>query len=231
VELRAGEPVHVAVDRLRRVTSEVPAWSWKGLSLVESSRTAFAMFTAKEDSTQLPPAGFSLDGLDDTAKALIRLPLPELRHRLDELAQGGNKDEQIYALNLEYVAKDMEEARAERLVTSAPQERKKFAAIDFLRAKVHLLHNEKLAKRLTGACVQCKTFGLNAQEQELRQGSKVQLGRYEFRVDEFARGGRKDFRLGLTYEKVPSPLFLKRLVPGSVQRALRLRRSHERIVR
>jgi hypothetical protein len=231
VELRAGEPVHVAVDRLRRVTSEVPAWSWKGLSLVESSRTAFAIFTAKEDSTELPPTGFSLDGLDDTAKGLIGLPLAGLRSRLDELANNGNKDEQIYALNLEYVGKDMEEARVERLVTCAPQERKKLAANDFLRAKVHLLHNEKLAKRLTGACVQCKIFGLNAQEQELRHGSKVQLGRYEFRVDELARGGRKDFRLGLTYEKVPSPLFLKRLVPGWVQRALRLRRSHERIVR
>jgi hypothetical protein len=231
VELRVGEPVHVAVDRLRRVTSEVPAWSWKGLSLVESSRIAFAMFTAREDSTELRPTGFSLGALDDTAKDLIALPLPELRKRLDQLANEGTKDEQIYALNLEYVAKDMEEARVERLVTSAPLERKKLATIDFLRAKVHLLHNEKLAKKLTGSCVVCKTYGLNANEQELRQGSKVQLGRYEFRVDELARGGRKDFRFGLTYEKVPSPLFLKRLVPGWVQRALRLRRSHERIVR
>jgi hypothetical protein len=231
VELRTGEPVHIAVDRLRRVTSEVPAWSWKGLSLGESSRTASAMFTAREESTGLPPTGFSLGALDDTAKSLIGLSLAELRERLDALAKNGNKDEQIYALNLEYVGKDMEEARAERLVTSAPAERKKLAANDFLRAKVHLLHNEKLAKRLTGACVQCRIYGPNAQEQELRHGSKVQLGRYELRVDELARGGRRDFRLGLTYEKVPSPLFLKRLVPGWVQRALRLRRSHERIVR
>ena len=44
-------------------------------------------------------------------------------------------------------------------------------------------------------------------------------------------GGRKDVKLGLTYENVPSPLFLKRFIPGKIQRVLRLRRSHERIVR
>jgi hypothetical protein len=231
VELRVGEAIHVAVDRLRRLSSDVPAWSWKGLSLVESSKSAVAMFTAHEDSVALPPTGFALEGLDPTSSELIELPLPALREKLETLAREGNKDEQIYALNLEYVSKDMEEPRVERLLTSSPAERKKLSANDFLRAKVHLLHNEKLSKKLTSACVMCKVYGLNAQEQELRQGSKIQLGRYEFRVDELTKGGRKGFRLGLSYERVPSPLFLKRLVPGAVQRALRLRRSHERVVR
>ncbi len=231
LELRTGEPVQVSVDRLRRLSSDVPAWSWKGLSLVESSKSAVAMLTAQEDSVALPPAGFALDGLDQTSAALIALPLPALGEKLEALAREGNKDEQIYALNLEYVSKDMEEPRVERLITSSPAERKKLSANDFLRAKVHLIHNEKLRKKLTGSCVVSKIYGLNAQEQELRPGSKIQLGRYEFRVDELTRGGRKDFRLGLSYERVPSPLFLKRLVPGSIQRALRLRRSHERIVR
>jgi hypothetical protein len=231
VELRTGEAVQIAVDRLRRLSSDVPAWSWKGLSLVESSKNAVAMFTAQEDSMGLPPTGFALDGLDETGRKLINLSLPALRERLDRLAQEGNKDEQIYSLNLEYVSKDMEEPRVERLIGSSLAERKKLSVNDFLRAKVHLLHNEKLAKKLTGACVVCKIYGLNAQEQELRPGSRIQLGRYEFRVDELSKGGRKDFRLGLSYERVPSPLFLKRLVPGAVQRALRLRRSHERVVR
>jgi len=231
VELRTGEAVQVAVDRLRRLSSDVPAWSWKGLSLVESSKGAVVMFTAQEDSVALPPRGFALEGLDATSSALIVLPLPALREKLETLAREGNKDEQIYALNLEYVSKDMEEPRVERLLTSSSTERKKFSANDFLRAKVHLLHNEKLNKKLTGACVLCKVYGLKAQEQELRPGSKIQLGRYEFRVDELTKGGRKDFRLGLSYERVPSPLFLKRLVPGAVQRGLRLRRSHERVVR
>jgi hypothetical protein len=231
VELRTGEAVQIAVDRLRRLSSDVPAWSWKGLSLVESSKNAVAMFTAQEDSMGLPPTGFALDGLDETGRKLINLSLPALRERLDRLAQEGNKDEQIYSLNLEYVSKDMEEPRVERLIGSSLAERKKLSVNDFLRAKVHLLHNEKLAKKLTGACVVCKIYGLNAQEQELRPGSRIQLGRYEFRVDELSKGGRKDFRLGLSYERVPSPLFLKRLVPAGLQRALRLRRSHERVVR
>jgi hypothetical protein len=231
VELRSGEAVQIAVDRLRRLSSDVPAWSWKGLSLVESSKNAVAMFTAQEDSVGLPPTGFALDGLDQTAQELIALPLPALRARLDRLAREGNKDEQIYTLNLEYVSKDMEEPRVSRLITSSLAERKKLSVNDFLRAKVHLLHNERLAKKLTGACVVCKVYGLNAQEQDLRPGSRIQLGRYEFRVDELTKGGRKDFRLGLSYERVPSPFFLKRLVPGVIQRALRLRRSHERVVR
>jgi hypothetical protein len=172
------------------------------------------MLTAHEDSVALPPTGFDLEGLDPAGRELIGLPLPALRERLDHLARDGNKDEQIYTLNLEYVSKDMEEPRVERLVTSSLAERKKLSVNDFLRAKVHLLHNEKLAKKLTGACVICKVYGLNAQEQELRPGSRIHLGRYEFRVDELTKGGRKGFRLGLSYERVPSPLFLKRLVPG-----------------
>ena len=231
VELRTGQPVQISVDRLRRLPSDVPAWSRKGLSLVESSRSAAAGLTAKEESIELPPTGFSLDGMDEIARSLIELPLPELGERIEQLTRNGTKDEQIYALNLEYGAKDMEEPRAERLVMSAPSERVKFPALDFLRAKVHLLHNEKLRKKLTGPCVVCKVYGAHVQELELRPGSKVQLGRYEFRVDELTRGGRKDFKLGLTYDTVPSPLFLKRIVPGGVQRALRLRRNHERIVR
>ncbi len=231
VELRTGEPVQIAVDRLRRLSSDVPAWSWKGLSLVESSKGAVAMFTAQEDSVALPSTGFALEGLDAISSSVIDLPLPALQEKLETLSREGGKDEQIYALNLEYVAKDMEEPRVERLIGSSPAERRKLSANDFLRAKVHLLHNEKLKKKLTGACVVVKTYGLKAPEHELRPGSKIQLGRYEFRIDELTKGGRKEYRLGLSYERVPSPLFLKRVVPGRVQRALRLRRSHERIVR
>jgi hypothetical protein len=230
VELSTGSPLQIAVDRLRRI-SDGPKWSWKGLSLVESSKSAVAMLTAKQSSTELPPTGFDIDGIDATARSLIELPLDELRDRLAYLSKDGTKDEQIYALNLEYVARDMEEALVERLVTAAPAERAKFGPLDFLRAKVHLLHNDKLNKKLTGPTIDCKIYGVNAQEYELRYGSKVKLGRYEFRVDELSTGGRKDVKLGLTYENVPSALFLKRFIPGGVQRALRLRRSHERIVR
>lgn len=230
VELRKEQPVYLAVDRMRRLTSDVPAWSRKGLSLVESSRQAVAVLTARAESVALSAAGYSLSTLDPTAAALIELPLPALRERLSELAQHGDKDQQIYVLNLEYVAKDMEEARVERAITASPYDRGKLAAADFLRAKVHLLHNDKLRKKITGTCVTCKVFGLKAEEQELRHGSRVRLGRYTFRVDELVKGGRKDYRLGLTYEQVPSPLYLKRFVPEVVQRALRLRRTHERIV-
>jgi len=230
IELSTGSSLQIAVDRLRRVP-DGPKWSWKGLSLVESSRQAVAMLTAKEQSNGLPPIGFDIDRIDEIARSLIELSLDDLREGVEYLAKEGSKDEQIYALNLEYVARDMEEALVERLITAAPAERSKFGPLDFLRAKVHLLHNDKLKKKLTGPTVDCKIYGVDAQEYELRYGSKIKLGRYEFRVDELGMGGRKDVKLGLTYKNVPSPLFLKRFIPGRIQRALRLRRSHERIVR
>ena len=230
IELRTGDPLQIAVDRLRRV-SDGPKWSWKGLSLVESSRQAVVTLTAKEQSTELPPTGFDIDGIDEIARSLIKLPLDDLRERIEYLSKEGSKDEQIYALNLGYVAGNVDEALVERLITGAPAERSKFGALDFLRAKVHLLENDKLKKKLTGPAIDCKIYGVHSQQYELRHRSKIKLGRYEFRVDELGMGGRKDVKLGLTYENVPSPLFLKRFIPGKIQRVLRLRRSHERVVR
>ena len=229
IEFRKEESLQIGVDRLRGVSSDVPAWSWKGLSLVEASIDAVVMMTVLEESTELPPDGLDLEGLDETARTLIELPLAELQERIRHLSKQGTKDEQIYGLNLEYVARDMEEAFVERLLTSSPSKRGKFEPLDFLRAKVHLLYNEKLNEKLTGPCVRCKIYGGGAPPFDLRHGGKIKLGPYEFRADQLSKGGRKDYTLGLTYEQVPSSL--KRLIPGKVQRALRLRRSHERFVR
>ena len=192
---------------------------------------AVVMMTVLEDSAELPPEGLDLEGLDETSRTLIELPLAELQERILHLSKQGTKEEQIYGLNLEYAARNMDEAVVERLLTSAPSKRGKFGPLDFLRAKVHLLHNEKLNQKLTGPAVRCKIYGAGARQFDLRHRGKIKLGRYEFRVDQLSKGGRKDYKLGLSYEQVPSPLFLKRLIPGKVQRALRLRRSHERIVR
>ena len=219
LEMSVGHPLQVAVDRRR-----------KGLSLEESSRHAVCMLTLKEQSTEIPPHGLPLDNIDPTARSLIELPLEELSERMQHLAKEGDKDEQIYVLNLQYVANDMEEAFVERLIKSAPEERAKFGPLDFLRAKVHLLDSEKMMKKLAGPSVDCKIYGLDSSHHELRPGSKIQLGRYAFRVDELSKGGRKDYKLILSYESVPSPLFLKKVVPGAIQRLLRMRRTHERIV-
>lgn len=230
LELRTEEPLQVAADRLRRLSSDVPAWSWKGLSLVESSRHAVAMMTAHPDSLGLAPTGYDLGNLGTLDRELIGLSLPELGKRIEQLKQG-SKDEQSYAINLDYAAGHFDDSRVERLIAASLAERKELQAIDFLRAKVHLLSNQNLANKLTGPSVSCKIYGVKGTELELRPGSKVRLGRYEFLIDELTKGGRKDFRMGLTYEQVPSPLFLKRIIPVKVQKALRMRRSHERIVK
>jgi hypothetical protein len=49
-------------------------------------------------------------------------------------------------------------------------------------------------------------------------------------VKDVSRGGRKDARLSLYYDRVPSLLGLKTLLPDVFQRVFRFRRSSHRIV-
>lgn len=76
----------------------------------------------------------------------------------------------------------------------------------------------------------CLTYGAGEGRRDLRKGSQVKLGRYLFTVTELGKTGRKDCRLILAYDRVPSLLWLKNIVPGILQRLLRLRRSRERTV-
>jgi hypothetical protein len=64
----------------------------------------------------------------------------------------------------------------------------------------------------------------------VKQGNTVRIGRYGFAVREVTREGRKDARLVLRYERVPSLLGLKTIVPSFLQRVLRFRRSRQRTV-
>jgi hypothetical protein len=230
LELRVDRPVHIAVDRLRRISSDVPSWSWRGLAIADDSRQADATFKLNLGSPELPPEGFDLTHLERIPKQLIHLPLPDLRHRMDELLKSGNKEDMIEALNLDYVAPDFEPAKAERLLTATLSERRKMDPMEFLRAKIHLLHNEALYDKITGPRVECMLYGSGAERRELRTGDRFDLGRYTFRMNGFTAGGRKDYRITLCYERAPSAFWLKKIVPGFIQRILRFRRTHERII-
>ena len=67
-------------------------------------------------------------------------------------------------------------------------------------------------------------------QREVEVGDALRLGRYGFVVSELAPEGRKDARLVLRYDRVPSLLGLKTILPGYLQRALRFRRSRQRAV-
>ncbi len=58
----------------------------------------------------------------------------------------------------------------------------------------------------------------------------MRLGRYRFLVRDVEKGGRKDARLVLRYDRVPSLLGLKTILPGWLQRVFRFRRSGQRLV-
>jgi hypothetical protein len=228
VELARAAPAHLAADRLHRVKSG--GWATTGLSLVGSAKEAAASLTYQVPPLDLSAAGLDTDGLDARTRQLLPLELEELRATLEAFSDSGTKEEKIYALNLDYMAKNFDAGQAERLLTAQPAERRRIPALDFLRAKVHLLTNDTLRRKLTEARVQLVGYGKAAERKDLATGTAVRIGPYGFVVKELDRGGRKDVRLVLLYDRVPSLLGLKTLLPRAFQRAFRLRRSSQRLV-
>jgi hypothetical protein len=228
VELAKGMPVHLAADRLHKVASG--GWGTTGLSLVAEAKDATATVTYQAASLELSGVGVDTEGLDPLTLKLLPEGIEELRRSLEAYTDAGSKEEKIYALNLDYMAKNFDAREAERILTAAPADRRRILALDFLRAKAHLLSNDDLRRRLTDARVQFVAYGKDAERKDLPPGSTVQIGRYRFIVKDVARGGRKDVRLILYYDRVPSLLGLKTILPDAFQRAVRFRRSSQRVV-
>ncbi len=228
VELAVDQPVHVATDRIHRAPDG--AWSTQGLSLVEDPRTAAVTFTLQAREPDLTGAGLDTSGLDPRDAALLRLDVDGVRRALEAATDSGTREDKIHALNLDYAARGLESREAERLLLSSPAERARIPALDFVRAKAHLALDEGLRQRLVEPRVHVATYGKEALRSALVPGASLRVGRYGFVAREIARGGRKDFRLALYYDRVPSLLGLKTILPGVFQRVFRFRRSRQRVV-
>jgi hypothetical protein len=228
VELAVDKPVHVATDRIHRAPDGT--WSAQGLSLVEDPRTAAATLTLQLREPDLTGAGLDTSGLDPRDAALLPLGIDDMRRALEAATDSGTREDKIHALNLDYAARGLESHEAERLLSSSPAERARLPALDFVRAKAHLALNETLRKRLLEPRVHVVSYGKDASRADLAPGALLRIGGYGFAVREIARGGRKDFRLVLYYDRVPSLLGLKTILPDVFQRAFRFRRSRQRVV-
>jgi hypothetical protein len=228
VELSLGVGAHLAVDRARRGGAGVLTST--GLSLAHDAREASATLTYQMPTLDFSGVGLDTSGLDETTQYLLPLGVEDLKRALEAFTVDGTKDEKIHALNLDYMAKNMEPAEAERILTRAPADRRRMAAVDFLRAKAHLLGNDALRRKLTDPRVMATTYGRDAVRKELVAGASIRIGRYGFVVKDVSRGGRKDARIALYYDRVPSLLGLKTLLPDAFQRAFRFRRSSQRVV-
>jgi hypothetical protein len=228
VELKAGMPVHIAPDRLHRLDDG--GWGARGLSLVADARGAAASLTYQAASLDLSDAGLDTTDLDAVALKLLPLDLEALGRALERYSDDGTKEEKISALNLDYMGKNFDTVQAERLLTTPATDRRRVPALDFLRAKVHLSANAALRRKLTEARVQLNTYGRDAERKELAAGTKLRIGPYGFQVRDILKGGRKDVRVVLSYERAPSTLGLKTILPTWFQRLFRLRRRSERIV-
>jgi hypothetical protein len=228
VELNLGVPAHIATDRARKGVAGVLVTT--GLSLAHDAREAAATLTYQMPTLDLSGVGLDASSLDDTTQYLLPLGIEDLKRALESFTADGTKDEKIHALNLDYMAKNMAGAEAERILTRAPADRRRIPAVDFLRAKAHLLGNDALRRKLTDPRVLITTYGRAAQRRELAAGQSVKIGRYGFVVKDITRGGRKDARITLYYDRVPSLLGLKTFLPDAFQRAFRFRRSSQRIV-
>jgi hypothetical protein len=228
IELNLGVPVHVAADRARKGGGGMLVTT--GLSLVHDAREASATLTYQMPTLDLSGVGLDTSALDDTTQYLLPLGIDDLKRTFESYADDGTKEEKIYALNLDYMAKNMSAAEAERVLTLAPADRRRIQAVDFLRAKAHLLGNDALRRKLTDPRVLVTGYGRDALRKDLVPGAAVRIGRYGFVVKDISRGGRKDARITLYYDRVPSLLWLKTILPDAFQRAFRFRRSSQRVV-
>jgi hypothetical protein len=227
VELGLNAPVHVAADRLHKVEG---GWSNAGLSLVGESKDAAATLTYQGPTLDLTGSGIDTTGLDTTVAWLMPLPLDELRKAFDDIASKGTKDEKIFALNLDYMAKNLDAKEAERILTTPIVSRRGISATDFLRAKAHLLSDESLRRALLDPRLQLMGYGKGAERKELKPGTAVRIGPYGFLVQDLAKGGRRDVRVVLHYDRIPSLLGLKSWLPDRFQQMFRFRRSSQRVV-
>jgi hypothetical protein len=228
VELALDTPVHVAADRLHKLESG--GWGASGLSLVGDIKDASATFTYQRPTLDLRGAEVGLEGADELVRRLVPLPLDEMKKALEESAAHGAKEEKISALNLDYRARNMSAPEASRVLNLPASEKRHLAAVDFVAAKAHLLTNDALRRSLTEPRAVAVSYGSGGERKELEAGGAFHVGRYGFVVQDVVKGGRKDARLVLHYDRIPSLLGLKRWLPGAFQRAFRFRRSSQRLV-
>jgi len=227
VEMTRDAPVHVAADRMHKLEE---GWATTGLSLVPDTKEAAATITYQASPVDLTGEGLVQEGLDPLTLQLLSLDLQELKKALQEFSEQGSKEEKIYALNLDYMAKNFAAPEAERVLSAAPAERHNTPPLDFLRAKTHLLFDDVLRAKLTEPRAQIVGYGPNAERKDLLPGSTIRIGRYGFIVRSVDRGGRKDARLVLYYDRIPSLLGLKTWLPDGFQRLFRFRRSSHRLI-
>ncbi len=228
VELKAGIPAHLVTDRLHRL--DEGGWAPRGLSLVSDAREAVATLTYQAANLDLSGDGLETGEADELTLRYLKLDLDALARALERAQDEGSKEEKIFALNLDYMGKNFDAKEAQRLLTANAAERRRIQAIDFLRAKVHLVSSPDMKRRLTEQRVQLNTYGKDAQRRDLSPGDRMKIPPYSFQVRDIIKGGRKDVRVFLAYERVPSTLGLKAVLPRWFQRAFRLRRRSERYV-
>lgn len=228
LELSLGSPVHVAVDRLHKLDSG--GWGSTGLCLVAEAKDAAATFTYQPPPLELSGIGLDTADLDALGLELLHLGLDDLAAVIQRYSTEGSKEEKIHALNLEYIAQNMEAGEAQRILATPLSERGRVPALEFLRAKTHLLSNEPLRKTLTDPRLHVTTYGKAGERKDLSLKSRIHIGPYGFVVKEVIPGGRKAVRVVLYYLQSPSPLGIKDWLPDAVQRVFRLRRSSQRVV-
>ena len=227
LELPVGQPVHVAADRLHKL--QEGGWSGTGLSLVGDPRDAAATFTLRPPDLDLVGTGVDMSEADAETRAMLPLPLDELRVALERYEEG-TKEQKIFALNLDYMAKNLAAPEVERAITTPPSQRGHIPALGFLRAKAHLLGNDALRRKLLDPRVHVQSFGARGEKKEIHAGSTVNVGPYTFVVQDVVKGGRKDVKVVLHYERIPSLGGIKSWMPERVQRIARFRRGSQRVV-
>jgi len=126
------------------------------------------------------------------------------------------------------MAKNLDPKEAERILTASSSSRRGIGATDFLSAKAHSSPTRRCGARCsTPACTSSATAGRGAQGAQGGHGpcaSDIRIPR-----PGSCKGGRRDVRLVLHYDRIPSLLGLKSWLPDRFQQVFRFRRSSQRV--
>ena len=123
LELALDQPLHVAADKLRR--SPDGKWSAQGLGLAADARQAAATFTLQQAALDLEGDGIDLAEADPKDLRLLPMGLDELRAALEAATDSGLREDKIHALNLDYAARSLQAAEAERVLLRSGAERRR----------------------------------------------------------------------------------------------------------
>ncbi len=226
IDLTDSAPVLIGADQPAQMLLSTPRRASRhGLQPVIATSAAIASV-----SYQRRIFDFTSRGLKDVQKLspiyrqLLDMDVRELGRHLERMERNGTDDEIIAATDLKYYCSNMDADHIKNILRAREMERMDIDAKDFLMAKVYVSLAPDLIQEMTEQRITISIPNRNIIRSQLQEGQLYDLGRYRVRVMALRKDSATTARLVLEYNRMPSTLGLKRIIPPAIQRVLRFRR-------